>query len=107
MSAMRRTLCKGDRLSCLLNLLGGEWMPRYFFHLRCEDTTVPDSTGADLPDPDHAFEAALSMVRNLVSTLFDATVNWALCSFEVRDEADEIVLEFPFTEAVEIKELPN
>ena len=47
-------------------------MPRYFFHLRCEDTTVPDSTGADLRDPDHAFEAARSMARNLMSTQSDA-----------------------------------
>ena len=34
-------------------------------------------------------------------------VNWLACSFEVRDEANEIVLEFPFTEAVENKEQPN
>jgi hypothetical protein len=36
------------------------------------------------------------MVRNLMSTPFDVTANWPLCSFEVRDKADEIVLEFPF-----------
>jgi len=82
-------------------------VPRYFFHLRCEDSTVPDPTGADLRDADHAWEAARSMARNLMSAPFDATVNWSLCSFEVRDEAGEIVLEFPFTEAVEIKEQPN
>lgn len=78
-------------------------MPRYFFHLRCEDATVPDATGADLRDPDHAFEAARNMARNLM-TEGDAGVNWLACVFEVRDEADEIVLEFPFSEAVEIKE---
>ena len=82
-------------------------MPRSFFHLRCEDNTVPDPTGADLRDANHTWEAARSMARNLMSTQIDAAVNWLACSFEVRDEADEIVLEFPFTEAVEIKEQPN
>lgn len=82
-------------------------MPRYFFHLRCEDTTVPDPTGADLRDPDHAWEAARSMARDLMSTQSGVGVNWLSCWFEVRDEANEIVLEYPFSEAVEIKDLPN
>ncbi len=82
-------------------------MPRYFFHLRCESTTVPDPDGAELPDPDHAYEAARSMARDLIGTPTDVGVNWLSCLFEVRDEADEIVLEFPFQEAVEVKDLLN
>ena len=82
-------------------------MPRYYFHLRCEDTTVPDPTGADLRDPDRAWEAARSMACNLMPTHSEAGVNWLACVFEVRDEADEIVLEFPFTEAIEVREGPN
>src|SRR3954469_5329721 len=107
MVEMRRTLFLRDLRPCSLNLLGGELVPRYFFHLRCEDSTVPDPTGADLRDPDHAFEAARSMACNLMSTQSDAGVNWLACFFEVRDEADTTVLEFPFAEAVEIKEQPN
>ncbi len=37
------------------------------------------------------------MARNFMSTQSDLGVNWLACLFEVRDEADEIVLEFPFT----------
>jgi hypothetical protein len=33
-------------------------MPRYFFHLRCAEKDVPDAIGADLRDPDQAWEAA-------------------------------------------------
>src|SRR3954469_9613034 len=67
MVEMRRTLFLRDLRPCSLNLLGGELVPRYFFHLRCEDSTVPDPTGADLRDPDYAFEAARSMACNLMS----------------------------------------
>ena len=33
-------------------------MPRYFFHLRCTTNTVADQSGANLRDPDEAWEAA-------------------------------------------------
>jgi len=31
-------------------------------------------------------------------------VIWLACSFEVKDEAGEVVLEFPFSEAVNVGE---
>ncbi|XOC78147.1 hypothetical protein RE429_11150 [Microvirga sp. M2] len=34
-------------------------------------------------------------------------VNWAASYIEVTDEAGEIVLEFPFLEAIEVPERPN
>ena len=53
---------------------------------------------ADLRNADHAWKAARNIVRNLTSTQSDTAVNWLRCSFEVWDEADEIVLEFLLSE---------
>jgi hypothetical protein len=32
---------------------------------------------------------------------------WSSCYFQVTNDRDEVLLEFPFTEAVEIKSQPN
>jgi hypothetical protein len=40
------------------------------------------------------------MARNLMGTEFERPVNWASAHIEVKDDLDEIVLEFPFLEAV-------
>ena len=82
-------------------------MPRYFFHLRCEGKEVPDPAGADLRDPDQAWEAAQATARDLMQAPSDADVNWMACHFEVVDAAGEIVFELPFAEAVELKPKPN
>ena len=82
-------------------------MPRYFFHLHCATKTVRDPSGADLRDPDQAWEAAQVAARDLMQGQADAEVNWLTCSFKVTDEAGEIVFELPFTECVETKKLPN
>jgi hypothetical protein len=42
-----------------------------------------------------------------METEFGGPVDWTLSYIEVRDEAGEIVLEFPFLEAVELPERPN
>ena len=82
-------------------------MPRYFFHLRCADKEVFDPSGADLRDPDQAWEAAQATARDLMQTPSDANVNWTACHFEVADEAGEIVFELPFSEAVGITPKPH
>jgi hypothetical protein len=82
-------------------------MPRYFFHLRCAHKGVPDATGADLRDPDEAWEAARATARDLMETQVRADVNWLTCVFEVRDEAGEIIFELPFAECVDVKGRPN
>ena len=48
-------------------------MPRYFFHLRCTEKDVPDMAGADLRDPDQAWEAARATARDLMETQVEAT----------------------------------
>src|SRR3954463_7143711 len=89
--------------------IGGAWwsepgrslMPRYFFHLHCGAKTVSDPTGADLRDPDEAWEAARTRTEAA------ADVHWLSCHFEVADEAGEIVFELPFAEIVKIEGKPN
>jgi hypothetical protein len=62
-------------------------MPRYFFNTRIGDELISDPDGEILRDPDRAWEMARAMIRELLKT-------------EVTDDEGEIVLEFPFTEAI-------
>jgi hypothetical protein len=74
-------------------------MPRYFFNTRIGDELISDPEGEELRDPDRAWEMARAMIRELLKTegaeraLLNATI-------EVTDDEGEIVLEFPFTEAI-------
>ena len=76
-------------------------IPRYFFHVVLEDAHLPDPDGQDLPDADAAWGVARRSAQDLMRSDLGRPVNWMACRFEVRDEADEIVLEFPFAEALE------
>ena len=74
-------------------------MPRYFFNTRIGDELISDPDGEVLRDPDRAWEMARAMIRELLQTdgadgaLLSATI-------EVTDDDGEIVLEFPFSEAL-------
>jgi Domain of unknown function (DUF6894) len=74
-------------------------MPRYFFNARIGNDLIPDAEGEELRNPDRAWEVARAMIREVLRTegrqasLLNATI-------EVTDEAGEIVLEFPFSEAL-------
>jgi hypothetical protein len=74
-------------------------MPRYFFNTRIGDELISDPEGEELRNPDRAWEMARAMIRELLKTeraderLLNATV-------EVTDDEGEIVLEFPFAEAL-------
>jgi hypothetical protein len=74
-------------------------MPRYFFNTRIGDHLIPDPDGQELRDPDHAWETARTMIRELLREQGESA-ELLSASVEVRDEADEIVLEFPFIEAI-------
>jgi hypothetical protein len=82
-------------------------MPRYYFNLYLEGTLLPDAEGQELRNADEAWEAARAAAVDLMQTGFQRPVNWFTCHFDVRDEADETVLEFPFAEAVETSQQPN
>lgn len=74
-------------------------MPRYFFNTRIGDDTIPDEEGEELRDPDHAWEVAKAMI---VALLRDEGNQPSLlaASIVVTDASGEIVLEFPFSEAL-------
>ena len=74
-------------------------MPRYFFNTRIGDDVIPDPDGAELRDPDHAWEMARAMIRDIVRDEGSQS-NVLAASLEVTDENGEIVLEFPFSEAL-------
>jgi hypothetical protein len=74
-------------------------MPRYFFNARIGDELIVDPDGEELRDPDRAWEIARAMILELLEsegasrTLLNAVI-------EVMDADGEIVLEFPFAEAI-------
>jgi hypothetical protein len=82
-------------------------MPRYHFHVSLEGTLLRDPEGRELPDADAAWEHARMAAVDLMQTDFGQPVNWAWSHFEVTDETGQIVLEFPFTEAMEMSTLPQ
>jgi hypothetical protein len=74
-------------------------MPRYYFNTRIGDEVISDPDGEELRNPDRAWEMARAMILELLKSegaderLLNATV-------EVTDDDGEIVLEFPFAEAL-------
>jgi len=74
-------------------------MPRYFFNTRIGDELIADPEGEELRNPDRAWEMARAMIRELLRTegADGALLNAVI---EVTDDAGEVVLEFPFTEAL-------
>jgi hypothetical protein len=74
-------------------------MPRYFFNTRIGDELISDPEGEQLRDPDQAWEIARAMIRELLK-LEGAEGSLLNATLEVTDDAGEIVLEFPFTEAI-------
>jgi hypothetical protein len=79
-------------------------MPRYFFNTRIGDELVDDPEGEILRNPDRAWEVARAMILELLRS--EGAVKPLLSAvIEVTDEAGEVVLEFPFSEA--FVELPD
>lgn len=74
-------------------------MPRYFFNTRIGDELIVDPDGEELRNPDRAWQVARSMILEVLRSegaqpaLLEAVI-------EVTDDDGEIVLEFPFTEAL-------
>jgi hypothetical protein len=74
-------------------------MPRYFFNTRIGDELISDPEGEELQGPDRAWEIARAMVRELLTTE-GAQSSLLNAILEVTDDDGEIVLEFPFAEAI-------
>jgi hypothetical protein len=75
-------------------------MPRYFFHVHIGGDAIRDPDGQELRDPDRAWEVARAMARSLMAARFEKPVDWTSSHVEVTDEAGDVVLEFPFVEAM-------
>ena len=74
-------------------------MPRYFFNTRIGDELISDPEGEELRNPDRAWEVARAMIRELLKTE-GAEGGLLNAILEVTDDTGEIVLEFPFAEAM-------
>jgi hypothetical protein len=77
----------------------GGRMPRYFFNTRIGDEVLRDPEGAELRDPDQAWEVAKTMIQELLRDEGDSP-HLMTAILEVTDQAGEVVLEFPFSEAL-------
>jgi hypothetical protein len=74
-------------------------MPRYFFNTRIGAQLIADPEGELLRNPDRAWRVARAMIRELLKT--EGSERGLLSAIlEVTDETGEIVLEFPFAEAL-------
>jgi hypothetical protein len=82
-----------------LSRSGYQPMPRYFFNTRIGDELITDPEGEELRNPDRAWEMARAMIRELLKTE-GAESGLLSAILEVTDEDGEIVLEFPFSEAI-------
>jgi hypothetical protein len=74
-------------------------MPRYFFNTRLGEEVVDDPDGETLRNPDHAWEVARAMIMQLLRSE-GAQRDLLAAVLEVTDEQGEVVLEFPFSEAL-------
>jgi hypothetical protein len=74
-------------------------MPRYFFNTRIGDDLIPDPEGEELRDPDHAWEVARTMIQEILRDQ-GGPPNLLTAFLEVTDEDGEVVLAFPFSEAL-------
>jgi hypothetical protein len=74
-------------------------MPRYFFNTRIGDELISDPEGEQLRNADRAWEVARAMIRELLKTE-DPGSGLLHAILEVTDDEGEIVLEFPFAEAI-------
>ena len=73
-------------------------MPRYFFNTRIGKELLLDPEGEDLRDPDQAWNVARRTIRELLSAEGGQDLLGAI--MEVSDEEGDIVLEFPYSEAI-------
>jgi hypothetical protein len=73
-------------------------MPRYYFNTRIGDELVADPDGEELRDPHRAWEVARAMIQELLKS--GGAEDLLRAVLEVTDDEGEIVLEFPFAEAL-------
>jgi hypothetical protein len=82
-------------------------MPRYYFNTRIGTELILDPEGEQLRDPDHAWQVARTTIRQILRSEGEQATLLSAC-IEVTDEDGEVVLEFPFSEAIlDISDVPR
>ena len=83
-------------------------MPRYFFSLRHRPGPAGlavDEEGDELANANAAREHALFVARDTIArTQTDIVRDWMVCSFEITDQAGQLVLTVPFSDTVSDQE---
>lgn len=82
-------------------------MPRYYFNTKIGNELILDPEGELLRDPDHAWEVARTTIRQILKSEGEQP-GLLSASLEVTDEGGEVVLEFPFSEAIlDLPDIPR
>ncbi len=80
-------------------------MPRYFFHTLIDDDVLSDPEGAELSDADQAWDVARATAGAAVRGPDSGRLVGAILL--VTDAEGEVVLEFPFAEALTLEPEAN
>jgi hypothetical protein len=75
-------------------------MPRFYFDTVTSGTIVSDDEGTELPGVKEATAEAIQDARALMSAAIMSGLDISKRSIQIRDEAGEIVLVIPFSDAV-------
>jgi len=76
-------------------------MERFHFHIIGKDSRIEDVEGQHLDGLEAAREEAIAGAREIMSTRILLGTRSAHWKFEIANEAGQIVLELPFTEAID------
>lgn len=83
-------------------------MPRFFFSVRHREGPsglAIDEEGDELADVEAARAHALSVARKMIARdRLTMIRDWMVCSFEITDEAGNLVLTVPFSETVPLED---
>jgi hypothetical protein len=91
---------------CLRPSMPGRWrkgsdVPRYFLHLRYRDGPdglAVDEEGDEVPEPSLRTRVEATARDLMRKARLDAIRHWHNCTFEVTDEAGQLVLTLPFSQ---------
>ncbi|MEA1832177.1 hypothetical protein U8607_08785 [Methylobacterium durans] len=73
-------------------------MPYFYTHLRTANGVERDDLGTEYPSLDAAYLDACAGIPKLMAELVQEGHDPSACSFEIRDEADQLLWEVPFLE---------
>jgi hypothetical protein len=71
--------------------VGGDQMPRYFFHIRDGWDVIPDDEGIVFPDQTHAEAEGYASARDLAIVAAREVRGFAAYAVEVTDEAGVVL----------------